>query len=59
MISVSGEYVTIAANKMTGSSILKIDATEYNNIRSTEYRLPRDMFLTENKNPKEFSIIQE
>jgi uncharacterized protein YfaS (alpha-2-macroglobulin family) len=58
-ITVSGEYVAIAASKMTGSSILKINASKYNASRTTKYRLPRDMILTENKNPKEFSITQE
>lgn len=58
-ITVSGEYVSIASNKITGSSILKIDSGIYNSVRSTEYRLPRDMILTETKNPKEFSVLPE
>lgn len=55
----SGEYIAIGSNKMTGSSVLKIDSGIYNSARSTAYRLPRDMILTETKNPKEFSITQE
>ncbi len=59
LITVSGEYVSIASNKITGSSILRIDSGMYNSVRSTEYRLPRDMILTESKNPKEFSVLSE
>lgn len=55
-IFVSGEYVMIASNTMLGSSILKVDASEYNAKKSTPYRLPRDMVLTESKNPKELLI---
>jgi uncharacterized protein YfaS (alpha-2-macroglobulin family) len=55
-IIISGEYVFISSNKMTGSSILKVDASEYNATKSTTYRLPRDMVLTESKNPKELVI---
>jgi hypothetical protein len=59
MITVSGEYVSIQANKMTGSSVLKVDSEKYNNTKTTQYRLPRDILLTENKNPIDFSVIQE
>ncbi len=59
MITVSGEYVSIQANKMTGSSVLKVDSEKYNNNKTTQYRLPRDILLTENKNPIDFSVVQE
>ncbi len=54
---VSGEYVSISSSKMTDSSILKLDASIYNHLKSTKYRLPRDMTLTVSKNPKDLSII--
>lgn len=58
-LTISGEYVSILANNMTASSILRLDASLYNTLRTTEYRFPRDMILTESKNPKEFSVYSE